>query len=109
MSDVSPKSVWPTVVAAIGVFALFLLILQVARTPVEPLGGPANVPEEEQWRTSREGRRARLQELRGREQAALQSYRWIDQQAGVVQLPLERAIELTIEESSRSRPPSNAR
>ena len=103
MSDVSHKAVWPTALAVIGVFAIFLLILKVAHTPVQPLDGAANVPAEEQWKLSDEGRKSRLTELRGREDAALKSYGWIDQQAGVVRLPLERAIELTIAETKAKR------
>jgi hypothetical protein len=100
MSDASNKPLWPTVLAVIGVFALFLIILQVARTPTQPLGPAAGLPPEEQWRASADGRRARLQELRGREQTALSGYGWVDQQAGVVRLPLDRAIELVIAEAN---------
>jgi hypothetical protein len=104
MSDVTPKALWPTAVAVIGVFALFLLILQVARMPVQPLGGAAaGVGEEDQWRFSNEGRKSRLVELRGREATALQQYGWIDQAAGVVRLPMDRAIELTIAEANANR------
>lgn len=101
MSDAPPKAVWPTVVAVMGVFAIFLLILGLARTPERAVEMPANVPEQEQWRMSAEGRRARLDELRGQEQKALQSYGWVDQQAGVVRLPMDRAIELTIADLTR--------
>jgi hypothetical protein len=101
MSDASNKALWPTFLAVIGVFAIFLLILRVAQTPVQPLDAPANVPPEEQWKMSDQGRQTRLAEFRGREAAALQGYGWVDQQNGVVRLPLERAIELTIAESQQ--------
>jgi len=103
MSDASSKTLWPTAVAVLGVFAIFLLIMRVARTPVEALDAPANVPAEEQWRYSPEGRKSRLEELRGREAAARQGYAWVDQATGVVRIPLDRAIELTIAEANRSR------
>lgn len=103
MSDASNKAMWPTALAVLGVFAIFLLIVRVARTPVQPLDAPANVPAEEQWRYSPEGRRSRLVELRGREAAGREGYAWVDQQAGVVRLPLDRAIELTIAEANAQR------
>ena len=103
MSDGSNKAIWPTALAVIGVFAIFLLILRVANTPVQSVATPANVPEEEQWRYSADGRRTRLEELRGREATALQGYGWVDQAAGVVRLPLDRAIELTIAEANQNR------
>jgi TRAP-type C4-dicarboxylate transport system permease small subunit len=42
-----------------------------------------------------------LADLRAKEQAAAHSYGWVDQSAGVVRLPLDRAIELTVQESAR--------
>jgi hypothetical protein len=36
-------------------------------------------------------------EMLKREQAVLNSYRWIDRSKGVVQIPIERAMELTAE------------
>lgn len=35
-----------------------------------------------------------LQALRAREDAALHGYAWVDRQAGVVRIPIERAIEV---------------
>ena len=42
-----------------------------------------------------------LAEHRAREQAAAQDYGWVDQKAGVVRLPLERAIALTASEQAK--------
>jgi hypothetical protein len=38
-----------------------------------------------------------LRTLREREEAALDSYGWVDRERGVVRLPIERAMELTLE------------
>ncbi|MBI3884812.1 MAG: hypothetical protein HY302_03670 [Opitutae bacterium] len=43
-------------------------------------------------------RRALLAEHRAKETAAATSYGWVDQKAGIVRLPLDRAIELTVKE-----------
>lgn len=42
-------------------------------------------------------RKKNLAELRAKHAEQLASYRWVDQKAGVVQLPIERAEELTLQ------------
>jgi len=42
-----------------------------------------------------------LQELRAVEQERLTSYGWIDQQAGVVRIPIERAMQLLAERAGQ--------
>ena len=55
----------------------------------------------DQWRYTEKGRTDRLAELRGKEQAAATSYGWVDQSAGVVRLPIDRAMELVVAEQGR--------
>jgi hypothetical protein len=45
-----------------------------------------------------------LQQLRASEDAVLHSYGWVDQAAGVVRLPVERAMELLLERGLPVRP-----
>lgn len=40
-----------------------------------------------------------LDAYKAEQQALLSEYRWTDQEAGVVQLPIERAMELVVQES----------
>jgi len=92
MSDVSSKpTAWVTFAAAIGGFALFVLIVVIAYLPKTPapLGDGQRTPEE---------RKAVLAELRAKEAKASTSYAWVDQEKGIVQLPIDRAVELTIQE-----------
>ncbi len=100
MSDASssPKGQTALVLAIIGVFAIFLVILQVVRNPPTPLDQAVNVPEEEQWKLTPEGRKARLAEVRAREQTASTTYSWINKDQGVVLLPIEQAMKLTVDE-----------
>jgi hypothetical protein len=42
----------------------------------------------------------KLVELRAREEAELSGYGWIDRERGIVQLPIERAMRLVVEESA---------
>ena len=45
-----------------------------------------------------------LQALRARDDAALHHYAWVDREAGVVRIPVERAIELLAERGLPARP-----
>lgn len=45
-----------------------------------------------------------MQELRAAEREVLGSYGWVDRSAGVVRLPIERALELTAERGLPSKP-----
>jgi hypothetical protein len=100
----SGKGQTALVFAIIGVFAIFLVILQVVRNPVTPLDQAANVPEEEQWKLTPEGRKARLAEVRGREETALKGYSWVNKEEGVVLLPVDQAMKLAIEEINARKP-----
>lgn len=44
-----------------------------------------------------------MQELRAREDALLNTYGWVDQQDGVVRIPIERAIQLLAERGLSAR------
>jgi hypothetical protein len=46
-----------------------------------------------------------LRSLRAREDSTLETYGWIDRKAGVIRIPIERAIELTAERGLRARAP----
>lgn len=43
-------------------------------------------------------RAARLADLRAREHAAATTYGWVNRQAGIVRLPIGRAMELVVQE-----------
>ena len=45
-----------------------------------------------------------LQELRARDAAALHEYAWVDRDAGVVRIPIERAIAVLAERGLPARP-----
>jgi hypothetical protein len=46
-------------------------------------------------------RKALLADHRTKEQAEVKSYGWVDQKAGIVRLPIDRAIELTVREHAK--------
>jgi hypothetical protein len=80
-----------TLLAAIGGFAIFALIVFIAYLPKKPapLADGARTPEQ---------RKAALSELRAKEKAAATTYAWVDQPAGVVRIPIDEAVKLTIKE-----------
>lgn len=103
MTDSSPKSVsWISVGAVFCLFALFLLLLRLGylshTTPAPHTVAPEGSPEELAWKATPAARRAYLAELRDKQGAQATAYAWVDQPKGVVQLPLDRAMELTVQE-----------
>ena len=92
MSDPAPKSgFFVTAVAVIGGFLIFVLILVIAYLPNPPVPLPEGTKTPEERATI-------LRELRAREAYAATNYGWVDQTKGVVRLPIERAMQLTIDD-----------
>jgi hypothetical protein len=97
---------WATFLAIVGCFLIFVIVLYLAYVPQRRLATEvdlAKIPPEEQWKFTPEGRQAHLDEMRSKEQAAATSYAWIDKDKGVVQLPLDRALQLTLVELNAPR------
>jgi hypothetical protein len=101
----NPKPVsWAGVAAIFAGFALFLLLVYLARRPETPVQiDVTKIAEEERWKYTPEGRAQRLADVRAREQKQATSYAWIDQPHGVVLLPIDRAMELTVQEINAAR------
>jgi hypothetical protein len=98
-----------SVLAALGVavvLGIFIVVYVVARRPATATPAVAGAPAEEAWKFSSEGRASRLSELRAKEAAAAMSYGWVDQSAGLVRLPIDRAVELTIRDLNSKAPAS---
>ncbi|MCF7687211.1 MAG: hypothetical protein K9M98_15485 [Cephaloticoccus sp.] len=80
-----------SILAIMCCLALFLLLVYLAYLPNQTgpfIGDGIRTPAE---------RKLKLAELRANEAKQAHSYAWIDQQAGQVQLPIERAMELTVQ------------
>ena len=99
--ETSSKPVsWVSVAAVFGCFALFLLIIWIAYLPQREKTDEADLSQvspDDRWQYSPEGRADKLKDLRANEQTELTTYGWIDQKAGVVRLPIDRAMELTLQ------------
>jgi hypothetical protein len=104
----SKAGFWVTLLAALGCFVIFLVVLFLAYIPqrrMAPEVDLAKIPPEEQWKYTPAGRQAHLDEMRAREKAAATTYAWIDKDKGVVQLPIDRAVVLTLQELNARRKP----
>ena len=105
MSEISAPPARPvslfTVVFLFLVFASFWFVVRYFYDA--PATGPQNLaaenlPDDMKWRATSEARRAALQELRKEEAKQSTTYGWADKSAGTVQLPIERAMELTAQQ-----------
>ena len=90
------------VLLAIYVLFGFFDVRERATVPAEyPLAAQANkVPPEPRLQ---EHPREDLSELRAREDEILTSYGWVDKNAGVVRIPIDAAIKLTLERGLPAR------
>ena len=91
---------WVSVAAVFGCFALFLFIIYLSYLPQREKTAEADLAQvsaEDRWQYSPDGRASRLAELHAHEQTELTTYGWIDQKAGVIRLPIDRSMELTVQ------------
>jgi len=108
MSD--PRNSFPrpvslvTVLAIAACFALFLLLVWIAYVPRPLQQGinltPDQLSSDQAWQATPEARLAYLQALRAKQDAQLHAYGWVDQKNGIVQLPIDRAMELVVQQSA---------
>jgi hypothetical protein len=103
MSDTAPSSRPVSLVTTLFIFALlglFLYFVQRFYHPavVAPQNETAeNLPKELEWKATPASRKEALAKLRDKQTAQAASYAWVDQKAGIVQQPIERAMQLTAE------------
>jgi F0F1-type ATP synthase membrane subunit b/b' len=111
MSDITVTPARPvslfTIVFLFAIFAAFLLVIRYFYEP-SPAGtfnaAAENISKDLAWRESAEARRKTLAEQREKEAKQRESYGWADQKAGVVQLPIDRAMELTAQDLASKQP-----
>ena len=95
-----------TIVLLLAVSAAFLVVVRYLYHPA-PIAvfnaAPDNLSKDWEWRATAVARRKALADLREKETQQASSYAWIDQKAGIVQLPIERAMELTARQYSAKK------
>lgn len=92
------------IVILAAVFCGWLINRYYAPAPVFDNRGTADATdfdEAARWKYTREGREKALADLRHKERVDASTYGWIDQSKGVVRLPLDRAMELTVRDHAK--------
>ena len=96
--------VFTAVVVIVGIllFAVFIRRAYHAAPRVDPRGNvnPADFPEDQRWKLTRDGRDDALKQMRHKVDAD-NSYGWVDQKAGVARLPIDRAIDLVVHDHAK--------
>ena len=104
MSDATPRRPRPVspaaILAALAGFSLFLVLMRLVYMRDLP-PAPQNMAADRltadlSWKATPEARRAYLDELRAKQAKQAASYAWVDRNKGIVQLPIERAMELVV-------------
>jgi sulfite reductase beta subunit-like hemoprotein len=105
MSDYNDTPARPVsifvVAFVVAVLASFLYLVKRSYAPVgvSPQNAAAEkLPKELEWRATAAARRAALKSHREDEAKKATGYGWVDQKAGLVRLPLDRAVQLTAAE-----------
>ena len=84
--------------------SVFLRGLEEAQDPPPPVLEEARAPYTPPGPQLQADPEAELVELRAREELILGSYAWVDAEAGLAQIPIERAMELLVETATESQP-----
>jgi hypothetical protein len=108
-----PNAPAPRPVSLLAVVAIFVLLslfgviaerVYLPGRPAAPQNEtPDNLPKDLAWKATPETRRAYLAELRKKQAEQGASYGWVDRKAGIVQLPIERAMELVVQENGGAK------
>lgn len=62
---------------------------------------PADFDEATRWKFTAEGRAKTLADLRQKEAVESTTYGWVDQSKGVVRLPIDQAMKLTVRDHAK--------
>jgi len=99
----APRPVSLVAVAAIfvllGLFGMITYRVTLHGRPAAPQNQtPDNLSKDLAWKATPADRRAALADLRRKQAVQAASYAWVDRKAGVIQLPVARAMELVVKE-----------
>ncbi len=106
MTDSSARTPRPVslvaILAVLACFALFLLLIDVTylrhRSDAPQNSAAEKLSSDQAWKATPAARQAYLDELRAKQQKQASSYAWVDRKAGIVQVPIDRAMELVAEQ-----------
>jgi hypothetical protein len=103
-----PTAPAPRPVSTVAVAAIFVLLsifglmarrfYERGRSPAPQNETADNLGKDQDWRATPALRRAYLLDLRSKQAKQAQSYAWVDQKAGIVQIPIDKAMDLVVQE-----------
>lgn len=82
--------------SAFGVLAKRVYLPGISAAPQNEV--PDNLSKDLAWKATPESRKAAMLELRKKQAEQGAAYGWVDKKAGIVQLPIARAMELIVQE-----------
>lgn len=97
----SSSNLWLSVAGILGSFLIFGFVLVVAYVPSrkETVSvDPQSVDESDRWKLDPHQRREKLLEAQRNAETDATTYAWIDKSANSVRLPINRAMELVVQE-----------
>lgn len=89
-TNIKSSKIWVTAFGVIGCALLFAIILVIAYLPNRPAPLDYQVVQQ---------RLVTLGEVTAKQQELISNYAWADKEAGVVRIPVDRAMELVILEN----------
>ena len=108
-----PDTPAPRPVSLLAIAAIFILLASFGvmvervympnRPPAPQNDIPDNLSKDMAWKATPETRRAYLADLRKKQSEQASKYGWVDQKAGIVQLPISRAMELVIRDNGAAK------
>ncbi len=111
--DVNPRPVWWFTIGLLALTVGVMVLLVGMHRFLEGQYGSSTYPPAEE-RTVPDGPvlqanpRVQLDALREQEQETLTNYGWVDEEQGIVRIPIERAMELVAEHGAPFGPPEHA-
>jgi hypothetical protein len=103
----------PRPVSMLAIFAIFVLLsafgliaerLYFPTVGVAPQNDvPDHLSKDMEWKATPASRKAYMLDLKKNQAEQGAKYAWVDQKKGVVQLPIERAMQLVIQENGGSK------
>jgi len=109
MSDTATPARPVSVITTLFVLVLFAVFFLAVRFYYKPattaafVATPDNFSKDLEWKSTRELRQKTLVDAQKAEAERAASYSWADQKAGVVRLPIERAMELTVHQYGKKK------
>lgn len=87
------------ILACFGLFLIPIRLFYLRDLPPPPQNeAPEQLAKDLQWKATPASRREYMLELVAKQEKQAASYAWVDRKAGTVQVPIDRAMELVVQD-----------